>query len=30
LGLSLAAINTIFSLFLSVIFTKLFLSYEKN
>ena len=29
-GLSLAAINTIFSLFLSVIFTKLFLSYEKN
>ena len=30
LGLSLAAINTIFSLFLSVIFTKLFLIYEKN
>ena len=30
LGLSLAAINTIFSLFLSVIFMKLFLNYEKN
>ena len=30
LGLSLAAINTIFSLFLSVIFTRLFLSYENN
>ena len=30
LGLSLAAINTIFSLFLSVIFIKLFLNYEKN
>ena len=30
LGLSLAAINTIFSLFLSVIFIKLFLIYEKN
>ena len=30
LGLSLAAINTIFSLFLSVIFVKLFLNYEKN
>ena len=30
LGLSLAAINTIFSLFLSVIFTKLFLNYGKN
>ena len=29
-GLSLAAINTIFSLFLSVIFIKLFLNYEKN
>ena len=30
LGLSLAAINTVFSLFLSVIFIKLFLNYEKN
>ena len=30
LGLSLAAINTIFSLILSVIFIKLFLNYEKN
>ena len=30
LGLSLAAINTIFSLVLSVIFTRLFLNYEKN
>jgi len=30
LGLSLAAINTIFSLFLSVIFLKLFLNYGKN
>ena len=30
LGLSLAAINTIFSLVLSVIFIKLFLSYGKN
>ena len=30
LGLSLASINTIFSLFLSVIFIKLFLNYEKN
>ena len=30
LGLSLAAINTIFSLFLSVIFTRLFLNYENN
>ena len=30
LGLSLAAINAIFSLFLSVIFIKLFLIYEKN
>ena len=30
MGLSLAAINTIFSLFLSVIFVKLFLNYEKN
>ena len=30
LGLSLATINTIFSLFLSVIFIKLFLKYEKN
>ena len=30
LGLSLAAINTIFSLVLSVIFTKLFLNYEKD
>ena len=30
LGLSLAAINTIFSLFLSVIFMKLFLNYAKN
>ena len=29
-GLSLAAINTIFSLFLSVIFIKLFLNYGKN
>ena len=30
LGISLAAINAIFSLFLSVIFIKLFLNYEKN
>ena len=30
LGLSLAALNTIFSLFLSVIFIKLFLNYGKN
>ena len=30
LGLSLAAINTIFSLVLSVIFIMLFLNYEKN
>ena len=30
LGLSLAAINTIFSLFLSVIFMKLFLNYAKD
>ena len=30
LGLSLAAINTIFSLLLSVIFIKIFLNYEKN
>ena len=30
LGLSLAAINTVFSLFLSVIFLKLFLNYAKN
>ena len=30
LGLSLAAINTIFSLFVSVIFMKLFLNYGKN
>jgi len=30
LGLSLAAINTIFSLALSVIFIKLFVNYEKN
>ncbi len=30
LGLSLAAINTIFSLLLSVIFIKLFMNYEKN
>ena len=30
LGMSLATINTIFSLILSVIFTKLFLNYEKN
>ena len=30
LGLSLASINTIFSLFLSVIFLKLFINYEKN
>ena len=30
LGLSLAAINTIFSLVLSVIFIKLFLNYAKN
>jgi len=30
LGLSLAAINTIISLFLSVIFLKLFLNYAKN
>ena len=30
LGLSLAAINTIFSLILSGIFMKLFINYEKN
>ena len=30
LGLSLAAINTIFSLVLSVIFMRLFVNYEKN
>ena len=30
LGFSLAAINTIFSIILSVIFTRLFLNYEKN
>ena len=30
LGLSLATINTIFSFFLSAIFIKLFVSYEKN
>ena len=30
LGLSLAAINTIFSLVLSVIFIRLFINYEKN
>ena len=30
LGFSLAAINTIFSILLSVIFIKLFLNYEKN
>ena len=30
LGFSLAAINTIFSLILSVIFTKLFMNYGKN
>ena len=30
LGLSLASINSIFSLFLSVIFVKLFLNYGKN
>jgi disulfide bond formation protein DsbB len=30
LGLSLAAINTIFSLVLSVIFVRLFMNYEKN
>ena len=30
LGFSLAAINTIFSIFLSVIFLKLFLNYGKN
>ena len=30
LGLSLAAINTIFSLVLSVIFIRLFMNYEKN
>ena len=30
LGLSLASINVIFSLILSVIFIKLFISYEKN
>ena len=30
LGLSLAAINTIFSLILSVIFIRIFLNYEKN
>ena len=29
-GISLAAINTIFSIVLSVIFIKLFISYEKN
>ena len=30
LGLSLAAINTVFSLVLSVIFLRLFMNYEKN
>ena len=30
LGFSLAAINTIFSIILSVIFTRLFINYEKN
>jgi len=30
IGLSLASINTIFSFFLSVIFLKLYLNYEKN
>ena len=30
LGLSLAAINTVFSLVLSVIFIRLFMNYEKN
>ena len=30
MGLSLAAINTIFSLILSVIFIRLFINYEKN
>jgi len=30
LGLSLAAINTIFSLILSIIFIRLFMNYEKN
>ena len=30
LGVSLAAINTIFSLVLSVIFMRLFVNYEKN
>ena len=30
LGMSLAAINTIFSLILSVIFIRLFINYEKN
>ena len=30
LGLSLAAINTIFSLVLSVIFIRMFMNYEKN
>ena len=30
LGLSLAAINTIFSLILTIIFLKLFLNYKKN
>jgi len=30
MGLSLASINTIFSFFLSVIFLKLYLNYEKN
>ena len=30
LGLSLAAINTIFSFVLSVIFIRLFMNYEKN
>ena len=30
LGLSLAAINTIFSLVLGVIFIRLFMNYEKN
>jgi len=30
LGMSLATINTIFSLILSAIFTKLFLNYAKN
>ncbi|HIM32505.1 MAG TPA: disulfide bond formation protein B, partial [Pelagibacteraceae bacterium] len=30
LGMSLAAINTIFSLILSVMFIRLFINYEKN